>query len=324
MPDPIRIDALTQTNLDPIDFEFPAMFAGQTYRVRGEQIRGTSVALGALATGDDAGDVPFGNGLAGLPGNPTHVQSAIEALAARGVNRTYAFGSTLANNSSDAVNDVDVSLGTVHSQNGTRMVLASTVTKRLDGTWAVGSGNGGLDTGTKAVNSTYHVYVIMRPDTGVVDAILSLSATGPALPTNYTEYRRRGAVLTDGSGNIRAFQQFGTEFRIGQVTDATMGTSAQALMAVTVPNGLPVKLLGSVYCTADNATGQAFTAPGDKASLEKTIATTYAQNINHITQSEYFEYTNSSRQIYRRTATTGGSSIFYTHGWDDFNLLVGV
>lgn len=81
----------------------------------------------------------------------------------------------LANNVSDATNDIDVERGICADVNDTvLMALTSGITKRLDAAWAVGTGNGGLDQGTIA-NATYHVHLIKRLDTGVVDAIFSLS-----------------------------------------------------------------------------------------------------------------------------------------------------
>lgn len=66
------------------------------------------------------------------------------------------------------------------------MVLPSAYTKQINTLWAVGSGNGGLDTG--AIGSgTYYAYIIRRPDTGIVDVLYSLSATTPTLPASYTQ-----------------------------------------------------------------------------------------------------------------------------------------
>ncbi len=87
----------------------------------------------------------------------------------------YLFGLTLSNNASDATNDIDIAPGVCADTTGAvRMALASSITKRLDAAWTVGTGNGGLDQGSIA-NATYHKHLIMRSDSGVVDAIYSLS-----------------------------------------------------------------------------------------------------------------------------------------------------
>jgi hypothetical protein len=78
-------------------------------------------------------------------------------------------------NGTDAVNDIDIAAGECRDSTGTvNLVLGSILTKQLDAAWAVGSNAGGLDQGSIA-NATYHMHLIERPDTGVVDAIYSLS-----------------------------------------------------------------------------------------------------------------------------------------------------
>ena len=78
-------------------------------------------------------------------------------------------------NGTDATNDIDIGPGFAVDRTGAiGMALAATLTKQLDAAWAVGSAAGGLDQGAIA-NTTYHLHLIKRPDTGVVDAIYSLS-----------------------------------------------------------------------------------------------------------------------------------------------------
>ena len=87
----------------------------------------------------------------------------------------YRYGCTIANNAGDATNDIDIAAGIWADDTGAVLLrLASGITKRLDAAWAVGSGNGGLDTGSIA-NTTYHLWLIMRSDTGVVDVLFSAS-----------------------------------------------------------------------------------------------------------------------------------------------------
>jgi hypothetical protein len=151
-------------------------------------------------------------------------------------------GLSLSNNVSDANNDIDIAAGAAGSDGATPalMVLASAITKRLDASWAVGNNNGGLDTGAKGNNTWYYLWLIQRSDTGVVDVLFSTSATAPTMPVNYDRKRRLpGAVRTDGSGNIRAFNQRGArrfEFvsRITDVNASNPGASA-VLRTMTVP-----------------------------------------------------------------------------------------
>lgn len=155
----------------------------------------------------------------------------------------HIFGLTLSNNATDAVNDIDISTGECASTetNPVLMVLPSVITKRLDAAWAVGSGNGGLDTGSIA-NTTYHVWIIQRSDTGVVDALFSTSATSPTMPTNYDRKRRIGSIIRS-SGSIIPFKQNADKFMwlsgIADVSVNNPGSSA-VTRTLTVPTGISV------------------------------------------------------------------------------------
>lgn len=159
--------------------------------------------------------------------------------------RGHIFGLTLSNNSTDANNDIDIAAGQAASDDSTAVMLtlSSAITKRLDAAWAVGDGNGGLDTGSKATSTCYFVWLIRRSDTGVVDVLFSTSKTSPTMPTNYDQKRRLpGAIFTDASGNIRAFTQVGKRrfdfvTRVADVSATNPGSTA-VLRTVTVPTGM--------------------------------------------------------------------------------------
>ncbi len=151
------------------------------------------------------------------------------------------FGLTMSNGT-DTTNDIDIAAGTArNSTDVDTMVLASTLTKQLDAGWAVGTNAGGLDTGSIA-NTTYHVWLIKRPDTGVVDALFSTSATAPTMPSNYTLKRRIGSILRE-SGSIVLFSQLGDEFLrstvAADVSATNPGTSA-VTRTLSVPIGIKV------------------------------------------------------------------------------------
>lgn len=126
-----------------------------------------------------------------------------------GIHRGKISGLIQAINVGDAVNDTDISPGcAIDSNNVELMELVSTLTKRLDANFAVGTNQGGLDTGAKANSTWYYIHEIKRGDTGVVDAIYSLSATAPTMPANYHFRRLIGAVHTDGAGAIEAYHAY--------------------------------------------------------------------------------------------------------------------
>lgn len=119
-------------------------------------------------------------------------------------------GLTYANNGSDAVNDIDIATGSAADATGSvMMTLAAALTKRSDANWAVGTNAGGLDTGAVG-NSDYYIWLIARPDTGVVDVLFSLSSTAPTMPANYITKRLIGWFKRAG-GTIVAFTTYEAE-----------------------------------------------------------------------------------------------------------------
>jgi hypothetical protein len=113
-------------------------------------------------------------------------------------------------------------------------------TKDVSASWAVGTGNGSLDTGSYATTTTYAVWLIQRSDTSVVDVLTSTSFTGPTMPTNYDRKRLIGYFVTDGTPDIIAFTQSGDYFRmtgdiIQDVTDTTITDATFEAAALSVP-----------------------------------------------------------------------------------------
>lgn len=117
----------------------------------------------------------------------------------------------IANNAADAANDIDIAAGACLADEGATIALAAAISKRLDAAWSPGSGQGGLDAGSKAASSWYSVWLIGKAD-GSADALFSLEATAPAMPSGYGAKRRIGWVLTDAGGSILAFRQAGDRF----------------------------------------------------------------------------------------------------------------
>lgn len=203
------------------------------------------------------------------------------------------------------------------------MKLAAAYTKTT-AAWAVGSAQGSLDTGSIAPSSTYHVYEIARLDTNVVDIIISLSATGPALPANYTIYRRIGSMITDGSSHWKAFTQNGNEFLwVTPVTDQAGAAFSGTLTnyALTVPTGIIVNALFGGAITGG--------APNDSAFFYSPIQTGGSNNGYHFifqVSSQALDLgqvnirTNTAAQITAQEATTGAPLSFQnilTQGWID-------
>ncbi len=112
-------------------------------------------------------------------------------------------GLTYANSGGD---NIVIAVGETVSDDATvasrrLMILGSALTKVITSTWAVGSGNGFLDTGAVG-NSDYYIWLIQRADTGVVDALASLSSTAPNMPANYSFKRLIGWFKRVGGTNV--------------------------------------------------------------------------------------------------------------------------
>lgn len=234
----------------------------------------------------------------------------------------YLFGLGLANNVTDITNDIDIATGSaINSTNTTLMSLASGLTKRLDAAWAVGTNQGGLDTGSIG-NNTYHVFLIMRPDTGVVDALFSLSATAPTLPTNYTLFRRIGSFRRT-AGSIRRFLQDGDRFIFYSPVEDAAVTNLVAAPGTTftlgsIPTGIQVVALitASMSNAATNRNGlvtaldQSDDAPGNSGQI-------WMQVSNQLVAAALQIRTNTSGQIRARSDIDNTTFRVTTTGYID-------
>jgi hypothetical protein len=235
---------------------------------------------------------------------------------------THLDGLTLSNDAGDTAHDINVTAGSARDgANAANMVLASEITKQIDAAWSVGDDAGGLDTGTVAATTWYHVWLIKRSDTGVVDVLFSLSATAPTMPTDYDGKRRLGAVKTDGSSNILAFTQVGHEFWWTDPPldfNAAVGTSAST-PTLSVPLGVRCKVrLNSMHDLAGGSQ-QVYLSPtwvNDEAtSLTVAPLSTFMSGTDGATQTHITSDTSS--QIRARASGTITALRLVTTMWED-------
>ena len=240
--------------------------------------------------------------------------------------RSYLAGLTLSTAGSSATFGIAAGVAT-DSTNASMMSLASAATKTT-GAWAVGSGNGALDTGTIANNTWYHVHLIQRPDTGVVDVLISLSATAPTLPTNYTLARRIGSMKTNGSAQWIRFSQMGDEFLWDvPVLDINFaGTTAIQVATLTVPPGLKVNALMSAAGIGPGTgagQGRAWIFSTDTNSAN-ALASTSNFNVGIFTSAPGSQNwgsinvrTSTAAQVYFSMEISSMSMQGITYGWID-------
>lgn len=149
-------------------------------------------------------------------------------------------GLTLSNNTTDSAKDIDIATGIARDNlDNNTLQLHTVMTKQLDTAWAAGTNDGGLFSGTVAINTWYHVFLIRKESDGSIDAGFDTDVDCANIPTGYTSYRRLGSVKTDGSSNIYGFTQFGDEFTWHQIKgdrSAAISTTRTLVTVSTPPN----------------------------------------------------------------------------------------
>ena len=237
-------------------------------------------------------------------------------------------GLTLSNNGTDPTNDIDIAVGTaIDSTDAVNIVLAGALTKRLDAAWAVGTNQGGLDTGSIA-NTTYHVWLIKRSDTSVVDALFSTSASAPTMPASYDYKRRIGSIVRAG-GAIKTFVQDGDLFQWQtlqqDIAAVNPGTSA-VTRTMSVPTGIRVEGIftaGWLTAAADSMAGimlSDLSVTDEAVSIVGPVVSinTYSQP-TQVGVGNIRVMTNTSAQIRSRAAISSADLTLYiaTRGWVD-------
>jgi hypothetical protein len=302
--------ALATSYLQASEIATPSNPAATVLRVYAKADGGTT----KLATLDSAGTETIlgsGGGAAAMP-------------------RGHIFGLILSNNGTDANNDIDVAEGEARSDdNTTDLALASAITKRLDAGWAVGTNQGGLDTGSEAANTWYYVWLIKRTDTDVVDVLFSASATSPTMPANYTKKRRIGAIRNNASSNILAFTQNANDPElflfttpVADIAVINLGTTSTSF-TLTVPPSMTA-LLRVTLLNVNNNAGGVLLRPLTETDAAPSPSTGLLSlhrgfdGSNDVPSSGHFEIqVNASSQIAARASAVNSDLSATTRGWRD-------
>lgn len=183
---------------------------------------------------------------------------------------------------------INFSEGSCFDDSLTVKMIAASMTKKLDALWAEGTGQGGLDKGTKATLATYHCYNIQKPD-GTNDFLFSLSPTAPTMPNGYTYKRRVGSVRTDSNGVILGFIQTGDCFYwstpIQDFATTNPSPNLESL-ALTVPMSISVYPILNFKTSKASATiTTTFSSAKDKSCFVFTgyaaMSTTFSNVLTH-------------------------------------------
>lgn len=212
------------------------------------------------------------------------------------------------------------------------ITLGSAISKSFSSLWSVGNAGGALDTGSTAANTWYYVYLIKRPDTGVVDVCVSLSAaaptTGGSIPAAYTEFRRIGAMKTDVSSNWWAFNQVGEEIHwaanFAELNGSAPGSSAAVAVTLGgVPPGVIVHALLHLTLATNATAGAGILVTSldenDVLPFSATNNVTLFSVANSFVAIDIVKRTNTSGQIrYRVNQVTGAPLVsMFTYGYID-------
>ena len=253
-----------------------------------------------------------------------------------GIPRGYISG-LIPSNAADADHDITFSIGEARSALASslaRIALTAALTKQIDIDWVAGDNAGGFPSGlTLAVDTWYHLFVIKNTTSKVVDAGFDTSLVAANLLSDaagYTEFRRVGSVLTDGSSNIIAFKMYEIggarrtiwDVAVSEYTSLDPGTAA-VLRAMTVPLGVEVKVLHTVEIVDSTPTAPTFcliTHPDQTDTTPSASASTFNNRSNTEQSQVKSEFlTNTSQQIRTRISFSAAdvSLIGFTEGWEE-------
>ena len=131
------------------------------------------------------------------------------------------YGLVPSNNSGDITNDIDFTAGKCWDTTGTNYITVAAMTKRADATWAAGTNQGMMDTGTFALNKVYYFWAIRHTD-GTTDILCSLEDDWASVtkPTGYTLGQLIHALPT-----VRTATQWLVSTIIGDEVDFDPATS---------------------------------------------------------------------------------------------------
>jgi hypothetical protein len=225
----------------------------------------------------------------------------------------YLTGFTISN-AADTVNDITITAGKCKdSTDAVDIVLGSALTKQLDAAWAAGTNAGGRDTGAIS-DAWWHVFVIMNPTTGVVDALLSLSLTSPTLPSGFTFKRRIGTIqrwVAQFSG-IRQMKQVGDYFEwvnsLYDVSGVVLTTGANTFGVLSVPPAM--KLRANAGYSVSHSAGAVNVIIRDPDTLSNIVSATVPSTPGVATSGSVVLVTNTSAQVllYVSSGTAGNTT----------------
>ena len=288
------------------------------------------------------------NGPLGFPGSSPN--AALEVQLNRGFLPPGHICLTLANDGTDATNDIAIAPGacrsTVAIVNGTPSTLMkdqgdleipASIVKQLDVSWAPAMfGGGGLSglrcPGSSISDTTWHIYVVGAPgrqcDVLAVDSATQATVLAELRKIGFTAYRRIGSVLRESSALV-AFKQTGNYFL--RKTHAAVDLNNPGTSAVTHTLKVPVGIVVEAEVYFGVSLGGAVNATYGWLSPLDAVDETPSANITNIcvtddsaggvgvSRSPLRVYTNTSGQVRSRLngSSTDITVNLHVRGWTD-------
>ncbi|ARO23046.1 hypothetical protein CO659_20915 [Rhizobium sp. S9] len=250
----------------------------------------------------------------------------IESKADSSAVGDFVVGLILSNNGASPNTHIDFTSGSARS--GSSFVSSpAAFTKRVTGTFAAGTGSGGLDAGAVAANATYFAYALRKDADLSFDVVFSTSpiigGITTTLLTGYTIVKCIGVVLTDGSSNIRPFvlyprDEYTFVTPVKDAANAAISTTS-TFLALTVPNGARVKAKLRFQYTSSATTAAALFSDPSQGILAASIGND-GGNVGSVQVAGNYAigsadiWTNTNKQI-RQVAGAAGNIWMWTDGF---------
>lgn len=166
-------------------------------------------------------------------------------------------GFAISNNATYPNTHIDIGAGIASTSTFIRYAKqTSSFTKRIDQTFVVGTGNGGMAPGESLTPDTwYHFFIIMNDTTLAIEFVFDTSVTCSHIPAGYDSYARIGSVLTDSDSFVKrfSFYEYGgiRSFRwYSPIINRSSGLT-QSLNIVTVSSPSDIKSIVDLNISLD-------------------------------------------------------------------------
>lgn len=172
------------------------------------------------------------------------------------------------------------------------------------------SGANGLDTGSEAASTWYHVWAIWN---GTLQRLLlSTSNSSPTLPSGYTHKGYLGAWFNDGSSNLLDLVQADDFLSYINTSDQVLsggGATVYTSVAIEAPDTARKVRVNLSTFDDGSSTSASFTAAGSAGEFYNVHSTLDAGSIM------FDQVITDHTQIYYRNNTTSDNASIFIYGW---------